>query len=139
MEITCFRDHEVARETRTLPASIYNLAIIQLARSPSGCLFVPIRSLQHLAILSLEEFMFIDGERRNWISLTWKHFRPQLRNSLSDPVQYEAVYYRRDYAGLMLRLQSEFFPALRAVAEKTKPRRPGQVLKYPGTKSVLLL
>jgi hypothetical protein len=131
MEITCYRDHEVAREPRALPAAIYNLAIVQLARSPSGCLFVPIRSMQYLAILSLDEFMFIDGQRKNWIDISWRRFKPQLRNSLNEPVQYEVVYYRPDYVGLMLRLQSEFYPALRALAEKTRPQRPGQLVEFP--------
>ncbi len=130
MEITCYRDHEVAREPRALPAATYNLAIVQLARSPSGCLFVPIRSMQYLAILSLDEFMFIDGQRKNWIDISWRRFKPQQRSSLNDPVQYEVVYYRPDYVGLMLRLQSEFYPALRCLAEKTRPHRPAQVLQF---------
>jgi hypothetical protein len=131
MEITCYRDHEVAHESRALPAALYNLAIIQLARSPSGCLFVPIRSMQYLAVLSPEEFMFIDGARKNWIDVSWRHFRPQQRKSLQDPVLYEVAYYRPDYVGLMLRLQTEFPAALRAIAEKTRPRRPGQLLRFP--------
>lgn len=134
MEITCYRDHEVAHEPRALPAATYNLAVVQLARSPSGCLFVPIRSMQYLAILSPDEFMFIDGERKNWIDISWRRFKPQLRTSLQEPVLYEVVYYRPDYVGLMLRLQSEFFPALRSLADKTKPRRPGKVLRFPALK-----
>ena len=131
MEITCYRDHEVAHEPRALPAATYNLAIIQLARSPSGCLFVPIRSMQYLAVLSLDEFMFIDGERRNWIDISWRRFKPHLRTSLQEPVLYEVAYYRPDYVGLMLRLQSEFLPALRSVADKNKSHRPGRVLRFP--------
>ena len=61
MEITCYRDQEIARETRNLPAPTYNLAITLLARSRDGCLFVPIRSLQYLAILDADEFVFVDG------------------------------------------------------------------------------
>ena len=40
MEITCYRDREVASEPYSLPAATYNLAHTLLARSPNGCLFV---------------------------------------------------------------------------------------------------
>jgi hypothetical protein len=61
VEITCYRDLEVKREHRQLPAETYNLALTLLARSTSGNLFIPIRSMQYLAILDAEEWVFLDG------------------------------------------------------------------------------
>ena len=87
MEITCHRNHEIARESRHLPAATYNLAITLLARS-NDCLFVPIRSLQYLAILDGEEFVFVDGTSKCQIGLAWRHFRPVERVSLDDPMKY---------------------------------------------------
>lgn len=130
MEITCYREQELARETRHLPAATYNLAIKLLARSPTGNVFLPIRAMQYLAILDTREFVFIDGERKSLIDIAWQHFHPQRRDSLEDPVEYEAVYYFEHSQGLMARLQGEFHKALLAASEKEKIEVPAQVLKF---------
>ena len=59
MEITCYRDAEIKREIRYLPASIYNLAITLLARCPTQHLFVPTRSMQYMTIIDRKEILFI--------------------------------------------------------------------------------
>jgi len=63
MEITCYRDPEIRREKRTLPATTYNLAIKLLARCETKQLFIPIRSMQYMAIVDAEEFVFVDSQR----------------------------------------------------------------------------
>jgi hypothetical protein len=131
MEITCYRDRELASEPRYLPASIYNLAQTLLAGSADRCLFVPIRSMQYLAILDAEEFVFIDGERKCWIDIAWQQFRPQDRVSLNEPVAYRAVYYRTSAADLMVRLLAEFSKALNELAAKGRQAGPARVLKFP--------
>ena len=131
MEITCYRDREVASEPCSLPAATYNLAHTLLARSPNGCLFVPIRSMQYLAILDAEEFVFLDGERKCWIDIAWQDFHPQVRSSLDDPVPYRAVYYQPDAAQLMSRLQAELPRALADLAAKGRLAGSARVLKFP--------
>jgi len=118
MEITCYRDEEISREQRQLPASTYNLAITQLARCEGRPLFVPIRSMQYMAIIDAEEFVFIDGERKCWIDIAWQNFKRHDRESLDQPIAYDAVFYRKNSAAIMTRLQSEFPLALRALADK---------------------
>lgn len=129
MEITCYRDQELLREMRHLPAATYNLAHTLLARSLSGVVFVPIRSMQFLAILDREEFVFIDGARKSLIDIAWQNFRPQERTALNEPVAYESVYYHPAAADTMRRLQSEFPRALQALSEKGKAEGPGKILK----------
>ncbi|MHB9119479.1 MAG: hypothetical protein ACYC2R_14595 [Burkholderiales bacterium] len=131
MEITCYRDPETAREPRFLPAATYNLAHALLSRSASGCLFVPIRAMQYLAILDAEEFVFLDGPRKCWIDIAWRNFKPQDRTSLDDAVAYEAVYYQASAAGLMARLQAELPRALNALAAKGRFDGTARVLKFP--------
>lgn len=131
MEITCYRNPEMSREPRSLPAATYNLAHTLLSRSPSGCLFVPIRAMQYLAILDAEEFVFLDGERKCWIDIAWQDFRPQERTSLDEPVSYQAVYYQPDAAQLMARLQAELPRALTDLAAKGRFDGPARVLKFP--------
>lgn len=123
MEITCYRDREVDRVPRSLPAATYNLAITLLARSPAGHLFVPIRAMQYLAILDAEEFVFLDGEHKCWIDIAWRNFRPRMRTSLDQPVGYDAVYYGHDSAAIMSRLQ--------ALSGKAKFDGPARVIKFP--------
>jgi hypothetical protein len=131
MEIACYRDPELTREPQFLPAATYNLAHSLLSRSPSGCLFVPIRTMQYLAILDAEEFIFLDGERKCWIDVAWQNFQPQRRVSLGEPVAYEAVYYRPSSSGLMARLLAEFPRALTDLAAKGRFEGSAQVLKFP--------
>lgn len=131
MEITCYRDLEIASEPRTLPAATYNLAHTLLARAPNGCLFVPIRSMQYMGILDAEEFVFLDGERKCWIDIAWQNFRPQVRSALDESVPYRAVYYQPDAEKLMARLQVELHRALTSLAAKAHFDGPVRVLKFP--------
>lgn len=131
MEITCYRDPEISREERHLPASTYNLAITLLARCATKHLFVPIRSMQYMAIVDNEEFVFIDGERRCWIDIAWQNFKPQARDALDQPVAYQAIYYREDMSAIMTRLQSEFPPALQILNSKARLNGPARIINFP--------
>ena len=75
MEITVFRDPPLGQEPRRLPAAEYNLARMLQARSPQGIAFVPIRSMQILAILDAEEFVFVDNQYKQLALLAWRGFR----------------------------------------------------------------
>lgn len=131
MEITCYRDLEISREGRHLPASTYNLAITLLSRCPTRHLFVPIRSMQYMAIVDHEEFVFIDGERKCWVDIAWRNFKRQARDALDQPVAYEAVYYRENTAAVMKRLQSEFPAALQMLVNKTVLEGPARIIHFP--------
>lgn len=133
MEITCYRDDEITRESRQLPASTYNLAITILARNDSKHLFVPIRSMQYMAIIDAEEFVFIDGERRCWIDIAWQNFQRQEREALDQPIVYDAVCYRENLTEIMLRLQSEFPLALLALVNKSPLKGSAHIIRFPGS------
>ncbi|BBL35116.1 hypothetical protein Nstercoris_01372 [Nitrosomonas stercoris] len=130
MEITCYRDPEIKREKRTLPATTYNLAVQLFSRCDAKSLFVPIRNMQYLAIIDREEFVFVDGGRKCWVDIAWQNFRSQKRESLDDPIEYEAVYYKENQAAVMRRLQREFPLALYAMMEKQAPHQPAKVIKF---------
>ncbi|MES1981264.1 MAG: hypothetical protein V4443_02195 [Pseudomonadota bacterium] len=132
MEITCYRGEEIVREQRILPAAVYNRAVTLLARSSTNALFVPIRSMQYMAILDEQEFVFVDGVRKCWVDIAWRQFYPQARTSLTDPVEYEVVYYRAGGDTLMARLQAEFPRALQELAKATHVGGPAQVLQFAG-------
>ncbi len=131
VEETFYRRDEIARAPRTLPAATYNLAHRLLAHAAGGCLFVPIRSMQYLAVLDNEEFIFVDREGGRMIELAWQHFRPGARSALDAPVAYEAVYYSANGAQTMQRLQAEFRKALIQLENRAPAHAPARVVKLP--------
>ncbi len=130
MIIRIYREEPILREPHSLPASTYNLARLLLAKSPQGVAFVPIRSMQVLAILDAEEFVFIDGQYKSLAMLSWQKFRPQARQRLSEPVPYELVCYSPDALQAMQRLPQEFPLAMQALLAKGRSEGPAQVLKF---------
>jgi len=130
---TFYRRDEIAREARTLPAATYNLAHTLLSHAHHSCVFVPIRSMQILAVLDREEFIFVDRERRRWIELSWQRFRPGERQALEAPVPYEAVYYSNEARETMLRLQGEFLKALHDL--QGREPQPGRARILPWKRS----
>ena len=133
MEITCYRDDEITRVSRQLSASTYNLAITLIVRNDGKHLFVPIRSMQYMAIIDAEEFVFIDGERKCWVDIAWQNFQRQERAALDQPIVYDAVYYRKNLTEIMLRLQSEFPLALQSLLNKLPPKGSADIIQFPGS------
>ena len=131
MEITCYRDSELRREARYLPAEAYNTAHLLLEHSKDGVVFVPIRSMQYLAVIDREEIIFLDSENKSWVEIAWQNFHPQQRSALTEPVPYEAVYYRPNANETMKRLLAEFTPALKALAAKSSPSVVARIIKLP--------
>ena len=135
MDIVCYRNTELQRESRNLPAETYNSALLLLEGNPDGVIFIPIRTMQYLAIMDHEEIIFLDSENKSWVEIAWQNFRPQQRISLNDPVPYEVVYYSMNSAEIMKRLQGEFASALRAFAtKKTPPNTSARIIKLGNRK-----
>ncbi|MDH4275966.1 MAG: hypothetical protein OEW08_13105 [Gammaproteobacteria bacterium] len=130
MEITVYRDAPIAQAHRKLPAAIYNLAHKLRVRSPSGVVYVPIRSMQMLAIIDDTEIVFLDINYKSWVEIAWQSFQVQERNTLDDPVPYEVVIYHPDGQKNMDRLLSEFPKAMQSLQEKDKVEAPAKVLKF---------
>jgi hypothetical protein len=135
MEESFYREEELGRENRTLPAATYNLAHTLLRQSGHDCLFVPIRSMQYLAVLDQEEFIFVDREGRRMIELAWQRFKPQGRQSLDDPVPYQVVYYMEKATETMKRLPREFHDALTQLSQKRSFDTTAKVLTLERKKS----
>jgi hypothetical protein len=128
VEETFYRPNELQREARTLPAETYNLAHTLLSRAPQGCLFVPIRPMQFMAVLDREEFIFVDREGRRMIEVAWQRFQPGERSALDAPVAYDAVYYSERASELMKQLQAEFPKALRLLEGRAAPHATARIL-----------
>lgn len=94
--------------------------------SETGCVFVPIRSMQCRVVLDAEECIFAHREGRRLIELAWRNFRPRERGALTEPVAYDLVYYSPSGSATMARLQGEFHLAPQALEKKQSPP-PGSV------------
>ena len=130
------RGEELGREARLLPADVYNLTHLMLAKSAKNCLFVPIRSMQYIAVIDEEEIIFVDSMDKRFIQLTWKYFTPQVRDSLNDPVPYTLIYYYPQALQIMQRLQGEYAKALRELQKKMPGSTEGEsrIIHLPGQK-----
>jgi hypothetical protein len=123
---TFFLPNEVARKSWRVPAEIYNLYYSLQTRSQTGHVFVPIRSMQFMAVLDSNEIVFVDSQSyavsRNeggrMIMLAWQFQRARARSALTDPIPCELVYYERADSDTQLRLVAEFRHALELLDQR---------------------
>ncbi len=118
VEETFYRSEELCRRTSAMPATTYNLAHQLVVRSPQGCVFVPIRSMQYLAVLDAQEFIFIDSQGDRRIELAWLGFHPQIRSALDEPVPFDLVYYHSEGEATMRWLPGEFYKSMMQLSER---------------------
>lgn len=126
------REQPLARKVSALPAATYNLTRILLAHSQRGCVFVPIRSMQYLAVIDAEEIIFVDSQYKRWVEIAWQGFQPQERTALDEPVAYQAVFYTAGGHDTQRRLQADFHAALALLDKQSRPSRPARILPLPG-------
>jgi hypothetical protein len=115
-----FRPEPIQQHTMTIPAALYNRCRLLLSRSERGHLFVPIRSMQYLAVIDSEEVIFVDsqayavrhGEGGRMIMISWCFHQARNRNSLTEPVSIEVLHHHPAIEGVATRLQGEFNKAL---------------------------
>jgi len=132
---TFFRPPIIKQVAWTIPAEPYNYSRHLLKRTETGSVFVPIRTMQYLAVIDAVEMIFIDamsdytdqaGQGGRMIQLAWQNFQPQTRDSLSDPVACTVVYYLKNAEIAMKRLIREFSDALAEMNQRTQPHLPHQ-------------
>jgi len=117
---TFFLPKEVERKQWSVPADIYNLYRALQLRNQAGHVFVPIRTMQFMAVLDKCEIVFVDSqsyavskdEGGRLILVAWKFAESIDRDALTDPVPCEVVFYEQDNCELQLRLVSEFRQAM---------------------------
>jgi hypothetical protein len=117
---TFFLPAEVERRSWSTPADIYNLYRALLGRSATGNVFVPIRSMQFMGVMDGDEIVFVDSQSYavsenqggRLILVAWQFVGPRDRESLSDPVACEVVFYEKNSNDIQLRLIAEFRQAL---------------------------
>ena len=123
---TFFLPDEVDREPWSVTADIYNLCHSLLNRSATEHVFIPIRSMQFMAIADGHEIIFVDSQSYavsdnqggRLILVGWQFPASHDRDSLSSPVPCEVVFYGRKSSDLQLRLITEFKKALELMDQR---------------------
>ena len=123
-----FRPPEVTRQPSALPADLHRAVQRLLARSPTGCVFVPIRSMQYIGVIDRAEIVFVDsqayahqGEQGGrLIVIAWQPRPAPERASLAEPVPRDVVFYERNLADVQRRLVGEFGRALQELERRTR-------------------
>ena len=114
-----------------MPAGIYNLYHALQLRSETGHVFVPIRSMQYMAVLDKNEVVFVDsqsyavssGEGGRLILIAWKFSNSHDRDALTDPMPCDVVFYQQDNRDLQLRLISEFKNAMELLDQRYRDQQ----------------
>jgi hypothetical protein len=127
---TFFLPEAVGEESWTLPADIYNLSRTLLGRSEFDCAFVPIRSMQYLAIITRDEIVFVDSqayachdnEGGRLIMLAWQFDTGTTRDALDKPRPCRVVYYTGNGKELQMRVVSAYREALALVDQRYRDR-----------------
>lgn len=123
---TFFRPDQLACERLTIPAALYNACRLTLSRCSNVHAFVPVRSMQIMAVIDREEVIFIDSqdyavqddEGGKLICLAWAFRHEAGRDDLTEPAPIELKYYREDARQLHNRLVGEFAQTLDLMAER---------------------
>jgi hypothetical protein len=125
---TFFRPDELACERLTIPPALFNKCRLMLTRCRYEHVFVPVRSMQMLAVIDAQEVIFVDnqayavrdGEGGRLILLAWRFGHAGPRDSLAKPVPIELIYFCERARELHTRLIREFHEALVMAEARTK-------------------
>ena len=116
-----FTPDEFSCQESRLLSNIYNLAHVLLNRSKSDHLFVPIRTLQYLAVIEKEAFWFVDSqayavrgdEGGRLIRVSWHPIiDSSQRDGLTQHMDCKVVFYGGDMSEIQTRLNGEFYQAM---------------------------
>lgn len=123
-----FRGGVVRTDAVTIAPVLYNHIRLLLRRGDigTGNVFVPIRSLQFLGVITGDEVIFVDsqayavrdGEGGRMILLAWRFDASLRRDSLNEPAPIEVQHYAPGLDETQRRLLSEFAQAVDLMLER---------------------
>ena len=122
-----FTPEEFSCQQTTLLSQTYNLAHVLLNRSEADYLFIPIRSLQYLAIIEKEAFWFVDSmayavrgdEGGRLIRVSWHPLvSAHDREGLTQNMDCKVVFYGTDMSEIQKRLNSEFHQSMLQIDQR---------------------
>ena len=138
---TFFLPEEAERQAWSVPPEMFNLYLSLLNRSTTGNVFVPIRSMQFMAVMERDEIVFVDSQSYavsenqggRLILIAWQFSNTCRRNALNEPVPCDVVFYKREWREIQLRLVQDFRKALEQLDQRYRdgemPSEGAKILK----------
>jgi hypothetical protein len=140
-----FRAEPFGSDTTTIPAQLYNRCRLMQSRCTNKHMFVPIRTMQYLAVVDEHEVIFVDsqaytvsaGEGGRMIMLSWHFSQGANRDSLDQPVPMEVYYHHPEGQEAQKRMIVEFDHALQDLEQRMSKEgcdpKLKKVIPFPGT------
>ncbi len=121
---TFYLPEELSSKPSTMAAGCYNLAHTLLKRSEANHVFIPIRSMQYLAIIEGFDIWFVDSQAYavhdnqggRMITISWHSARAE--TSLQENIDMRVVFYQHNMGDVQLRLVGEFRRAMQLVDQR---------------------
>lgn len=122
-----FTPDEFSCQQTRLMSQTYNLAHVLLNRSKSSHVFVPVRSLQYLAIIEKNAFWFVDSlsyairgdEGGRLIKISWHPLLSAChREGLTQNMVCHVIFYGEDMSEIQSRLISEFHKSMHLIDQR---------------------
>ncbi len=129
---TFFLPQECDRHDWTVPINLYRLYRKRLRDSRGNWVFVPVRSMQFLAVIDDEEVVFVDSQAYmvhndvggRVILLAWRFAPAGSLDSLTEPVPCTVVHYQPHLKDVQRRLVGEFTKALELLEQRHLESQP---------------
>jgi len=128
-----FTPNEFSCQKSRLLSQTYNLAHVLLNRNKSSHLFVPIRSLQYLAVIEKNAFWFVDSlayavrgdEGGRLIRVSWHPLiNANQREGLTQNMDCRVIFYGDDMSEIQKRLNSEFYQSMLQIDQRHRDSLP---------------
>jgi hypothetical protein len=128
---TFFLPDRYSSQQSTLRSDTYNLAHTLLNRTASGHVFVPIRSLQYLAVIDGNDIYFVDSlayavndnEGGRMITISWHPSVTIERESLKQNIAMSIIFYAHDMTNIQSRLYHEFHQAMKQLDQRYRDQK----------------
>jgi hypothetical protein len=128
---TFFRGEPIETKQQQMPLDYYRQITGLLRNSGHSCVFVPIRTMQYMAVIDAEEVIFVSMYYRSQIQFAWRYFDLREMTDLTrDTVRYQFEYYDPEALMVMARVPREFGEAMALFDERhARSQPPAKVLK----------
>ena len=129
-----YRGDTLGTESCTLSAETYNNIRHLMSRHEGPQVFVPVRSLQYMAVVSETEVIFVDIHIQRVTELSWSGFQSSDRDSLNSPVSYSCSWHNSKAREHMHKIPIEFAESLKVLLNKMRDKEESQtatLLRFP--------
>lgn len=129
-----YRGDTLGTEIGSLSAETYNNMRQLISRHDAPQVFVPVRSLQYMAVVSDGEVVFVDIHIQRVTELSWSNFQANARGGLDCPVSYSCAWHNNKAHERMQKITLEFAESLKVLLTKLRNKDEQQtatLLRFP--------